>query len=183
MSRKSNLMSLLTMIMVAMLSIGFTSCGDDENENPDSGKPISPSTPVNDPIGTISLSMRNESNGKTKLGDIYIDTGDNFTGAYFTSLGVVNGLGNVSTIPSTGWATRVAVKTGNEYVAAFGESFLRIYVEDYVVNASGEVIGAKIKYQEPFKGLDEEIMLSNDNLEFKYNESSLKDISIKIPIS
>lgn len=179
MSRKSNLMSLLTMIMVAMLSIVFTSCGDDdENKNLDSGQPISSSTPVNDPIGTVSLSMRNASNGKTTLGNIYINTGDNFAGANFTSLGIVNGLGNVSIIPSTGWASQVAVKPGCGYVAYTGGSFTRIYVEDYVISTSGGVIGTDIKYQEPFKGSDEEIILSNNNLEFKYNENSSKDISI-----
>lgn len=179
MSRKSNLMILLTMIMVAVLSIGFTSCGDDdESKNPDSGQPINPSTPVSDPIGTVSLSMRNASNGNTKLGNIYINSGDNFAGANYTSLGIVNGLGNVSVIPSTGWASQIAVKPGHGYIAYTGGSFTRIYVEDYVISTSGGVIGADIKYQEPFKGSDEEIILSNNNLEFKYNESSSKEISI-----
>lgn len=178
--KKNNLLNFLTIMMVMMLSFCFISCGggDDEKENTESNQPIPPSTTVSDPIGTISLSMRNEINGNTKFGKIYINSGNNFAGVYFTSLGTMKGLGEVSKIPTVGWASQVAVKPSTGYVAFSDGSFTRIYVEDYVLSSSGDVIGANIKYQEPFKGADEEIILSDDNIEFKFNESSSKNISI-----
>lgn len=98
-------MNLLSMILVTMLCIGFASCGsdNDDNEDPNNGQPVNPDTKVNDPEGTISLSMRNSNNGKTKLDGIYIDN-ENFRGAYFASVGEVKGLGDITSIPMTGWA-------------------------------------------------------------------------------
>lgn len=159
MSKKSNLMSMLTMIMVAMLSIGFASCGgDDENENPNNGQPVNPGTTVNDPEGTISLSMRNADNGKTKLDGIYIDK-ENFRGAFFASVGTVKGLGNISAIPTTGWADQMSVIPGNGYVVYCNNQYYRIYVVDDIVSTSGGIMGADIKYQKPFIGINESIQI------------------------
>jgi hypothetical protein len=158
--------------MVAMLSIGFTSCGgDDENENPNNGQPVNPGTTVNDPEGTISLSMRNADNGKTYLDNIYISN-ENFRGAYFASVGVVKGLGNVSTIPTTGWAEQMSVIAGNGYVAYSNNQFYRIYVVSDIVATTGGIIGADIKYQKPFKGVDEAISVDEKTLTFNANGGS-----------
>ena len=179
MSRKSSLMSMLTMIMVAMLSIGFTSCGgDDENENPNNGQPVNPGTTVNDPEGTISLSMRNADNGKTYLDNIYISN-ENFRGAYFASVGAVKGLGNVSTIPTTGWAEQMSVIAGNGYVAYGNSQFYRIYVVSDIVATTGGVIGADIKYQKPFKGVDEAIQLPKTEVTLNANAGSSEEIIFK----
>lgn len=167
MRKKSDLLFLLTMIMAAILSVGFISCGDDDAvENPDSGQPISPSTTVSDPEGTISLSMRNSENGKTYLDDIYISN-ENFSGAYFASVGAVKGLGNVSIIPTLGWAGQMSVIAGNGYVAYCNNQFYRIYVVSDIVGTSGGIIGADIKYQKPFKGVDEAISIDEKSLTFK----------------
>lgn len=165
-------MSLLAMILVAMLTVGFTSCGgDDENENPNNGQPVNPGTTVNDPEGTISLSMRNADNGKTYLDNIYISN-ENFRGAYFTSVGAVKGLGNVSTIPTTGWAEQMSVIAGNGYVAYSNNQFYRIYVVSDIVATTGGIIGADIKYQKPFKGMDEAISIDEKTLTFNANGGS-----------
>lgn len=165
-------MNLLAMMMVAMLTIGFTSCGDDEeNENPNNGQPVNPGTTVNDPEGTISLSMRNADNGNTYLDNIYISN-ENFRGAYFASVGAVKGLGNVSAIPSTGWAEQMSVIEGNGYVAYSNNQFYRIYVVSDIVGTTGGVIGADIKYQKPFKGVDEAISIDEKTLTFDANGGS-----------
>ena len=172
MSRKSNLLSLLAMVMAAMLTVGFISCtGDDDNEDPNNGHPINPDTTVNDPEGTISLSMRNADNGKTYLDNIYISN-ENFRGAYFASVGAVKGLGNVSTIPTTGWAEQISVIEGNGYVAYSNNQFYRIYVVSDIVATTGGIIGADIKYQKPFKGVDEAISINEKNLTFDKNGGS-----------
>ena len=113
----------MAMLFVAALSFGFASCGGDDDDdivdpytNP--GGTINPSDNVPDPAGTIELSMRRSNQGDTYLGEsgIHIDNSDNFYNAYYygkiASYGVVKGLGNVSNIPTNGWADQVAVKPG-----------------------------------------------------------------------
>ena len=179
MSKKNNLMSLLAMMMVAMLTIGFISCGgDDDSEAPNNGQPVNPSVTVNDPEGTISLSMRNADNGKTYLDNIYISN-ENFRGAYFASLGAVKGLGNVSTIPTTGWAEQMSVIAGNGYVAYSNNQFYRIYVVSDIVGTTGGVIGADIKYQKPYKGVDEVIQLPQTEVTMNANPGSSEEIIFK----
>lgn len=111
---------------------------------------------VDDPEGTISLKMRNENDGKTFLGDsgIYIDVADNFSGAKFASIGAAKGLGNVTFIPRSGWTDKVAVNPGEAYVAYSEGMFYRLYVEDYILNVSQEILGASVKYQYPFGGCE-----------------------------
>lgn len=165
MKKKNFLWSLLTMIMVCMLSVSLISCGGDDNDDPNNGQPVNPGTNVNDPTGTVSLAMRNTDNGNTYLDNIRIKN-ENFIGASFVSLGAVRGLGNVSTIPTSGWADQVAVEPGYGYVAFSNNQFYRIYVVDNIVNTSGGVIGADIKYQKPFKGSDEAISIDEKSLTF-----------------
>ena len=129
---------------------------NDDNENTNQG--------IDDPEGTITLSMRN---GKgTYLDAIYIDSDDNFTGAMFASLGKVNGLGSVTHIPVTGWASKVAVTPGYGYVAYSEGIYYRIYVTDYTLNALNEIIGANVKYQKPFNGADEDIEAEESRIVF-----------------
>lgn len=171
MKKKNFLWSLLTMIMVGMLSVSLISCGGDDNDDPNNGQPVNPGTNVNDPTGTVSLAMRNTDNGNTYLDNIRIKN-ENFIGASFVSLGAVRGLGNVSTIPTSGWADQVAVEPGYGYVAYSNNQFYRIYVVDNIVNTSGGVMGADIKYQKPFKGVDEAIQLSKAAVTISANGSS-----------
>lgn len=133
---------------------------DDENTNPDSGEIINPGTEVPDPNGTVQLSMRNGDD--TSLDGLYIGKDDNFhgNGWMIASLGKVKGLGNVSDIPLAGWASRVAVVPGQGYVAhnEYSDEYVRIYVIEYIASATtGGVIGAEVKYQKPFKGLDQSV--------------------------
>lgn len=144
-------------------AITLTSCGKDEG--PITNDPITPNTEVPDPTGTIRLSMRDRDNGRTYLDNIYIDT-ENFEGAKFASIGAVRGLGNITNIPTTGWASEVAVVPGNGYVAYANDKFYRMYVVNYILNTSNGIIGADVKYQEPFKGKDEEIQLETNSLTF-----------------
>jgi len=106
----------------------------------------------------------------------YITTDDNFVGGSsdyydagndwkFVTVGKMSGLGNISKIPKSGWAAPVAVTPNTGYVArcvnlvgdGYGNYwsskdtvYVRIYVMDYIVDTSGGVIGANVKYQSPF---------------------------------
>ncbi len=147
--------------------VAFVSCGGDEPNNPDNGDPIKPDTSVPDPAGTITLSMRNEDYGKTFLDDLYIGDDNNFcfffSRNYIASIGTVKGLGNVSNIPLMGWATSMAVEPTAGYVIYNGDSdsYTRLYVTDWKISTDGGIIGAEVKYQKPFKGLDESIRCSS----------------------
>lgn len=152
--------------------IQFYSCGNGEDDPLEDGY-VDPDKEVPDPAETIQISMRNSNNGKTVLdGGIYINN-DNFAGGHFVSLGPVKGLGNITKIPTTGWAGEVAVVPGNGYVAYVDNEanryrFYRIYVVKNLIGESNGIIGAVVKYQTPFKGEDKEIKLESNSLVFPY---------------
>lgn len=155
-------------------------CGDSNGDEPDNPNPINPDKEVADPAGTVKLSMRSEAaagSGKTTINNgLWIDAADNFYAhrGYIVNLGSMKGLGNVGYIPKTGYVETVAVTPGDGYIWAtegyneFGNyernTFYRIYVTNYTQNASGEIIGADIKYQKPFYGKDEALKPSDTNL-------------------
>lgn len=163
MEKKNFLQIMFTVIMVHILSFCLISCGGEENIDANNGGPVNPEATVNDPDGTILLSMRNSDNGKTYLDGIYIDK-ENFRGAFFASVGKVKGLGNVSAIPTTGWADQMSVIPGNGYVAYCNNQYYRIYVVDDIVSTSGGIMGADIKYQKPFIGINESIQVPSTSI-------------------
>ena len=149
-------------------------CGDSNGDEPDNPNPVNPDKEVADPAGTVKLSMRSEAavgDNKTELDDrLFIDGADNFDTdgwGQIVDLGSMKGLGNVGYIPKTGYADKVAVTPGHGYIwkryPYYGiyryamASYLRIYVINYTKSAAGEIIGADIKYQEPFYGKDEAV--------------------------
>ena len=154
-----------------LLAITFVACSSDDASTDGDGN-IKPNVNVNDPAGTVSLSMMKGPSireGATRIGgsDIYIGNDYNFDGGAFISLGTVKGLGNVSYIPTTqGWADMVSVRSGNGYVAYSDGDFYRIFVEKEIVGTTGGIIGYDVKYQAPFKGKDLELELPATSVSF-----------------
>ena len=151
-----------------LLAVAFAACSSDDDSTDGDGN-IKPDVNVNDPVGTVSLSMMKGPSirdGATGIGSIYIGNDYNFDGGYFISLGTVKGLGNVSYIPTTGWASKVSVRSGNGYVAYSNGSFYRIFVEKEIVGTTGGIIGYDVKYQAPFKGKDLELELPATSVSF-----------------
>lgn len=140
--------------------------GCSKNDDPDNGEFIKPDQIVADPTGTIILSMRN--NDDTSLDGLYIGKDDNFHGNGWdiASLGSMKGLGNISNIPTAGWSDKIAVTPGYGYVAhnSYSDEYMRLYVTDYITSTTGGIIGADVKYQKPFKGLDEEIQVKKEKI-------------------
>lgn len=157
---------------LALLCIGaLCACGDNNGDEPEPPTPIEPNKDVPDPTGTISLSMRskNGASSPTTLGNMYINEGDNFFTGYGTiiDLGAVKGLGNVSAIPKTGYANEIKVTPSHGYVYCDGyRNFYRVFVTDYIVDTGGGIIGADIKYQEPFYGKNEELKIKQESIPF-----------------
>lgn len=148
------------------VALACPACGEKDEPAPDG---MDPTQEVPDPTGTIQLAMRDDNNGSTRIDNLYIQD-ENFYGVYnqTVSLGAVKGLGNVAYIPTAGWAQRVAVVPGDGYVAydSYYKKFYRIYVSNFISNTGGGIIGADVKYQEPFLGKDEAISLESTNLTF-----------------
>ena len=155
-----------------LLAVAFAACSSDDDSTDGDGN-IKPNVNVNDPVGTVSLSMMKGPSireGATGIGSIYIGDDYNFDGGYFISLGTVKGLGNVSYIPTTGWASKVSVRSGNGYVACYPYGFFyRIFVEKEIVGTTGGIIGYDVKYQAPFKGKDLELELPATSISFDKN--------------
>lgn len=151
--------------MLCVAAIVLSSCGSDEELTLGG---VDPDKNVPDPVGTITLSMRDKHNGNTYLDGTIQICNENFTGwnSYFTSVGAVKGLGNVANIPTTGWASEVAVIPGNGYVAYSNNIFYRLYVTNFIASTTGGIIGAEVKYQKPFKGKDEAISLDVQSVIF-----------------
>lgn len=163
-------------------------CGDSNGDEPDNPNPINPDKEVADPAGTVKLSMRSEAavgDAKTILDDmLYIDGADNFCIREYSSassiidLGSMKGLGNIEYIPKTGgWAEKVKVTPGHGYLIFYydnsikNSTYYRIYVCNYIKNAVGEIIGADIKYQKPFHGIDEVLKPNEKSLTISPYES------------
>lgn len=183
---KTKVFKLLVTLFVAALPFSFASRGGDDDDNVDPnanpGGTIDPSANVPDPAGTIELSMRREDQGDTFLDEsnIHINNSDNFEfdsgwsyNGKIASYGAVKGLGNVSNIPTNGWADEISVKPGYGYVAYLynknsveNGQYYRFYVVDYITTAGGSVIGANVKYQKPFYGKDEAIQIEEKAITF-----------------
>lgn len=150
-----------------MMALVCPACGEKDEPVPDG---MDPTQEVPDPTGTIQLAMRDDNNGRTNIDGLYIQDENFYGGPSFrvASIGAVKGLGNVAYIPSTGWAVQVAVKPGDGYVVynPSYKKFYRIYVSNFITNTGGGIIGADVKYQEPFWGKDEAISLASNNLTF-----------------
>ncbi len=155
----------MTIIMVAMLSVGFVSCGDDDNDGEASNYD-------GDPIGTVEIGLKNgadpyyytaqnylELDGSEYV--IAVNLANNFTiwkswrillhDPMIVSVGTVKGLGSINSIPSSGWTSEIAARPGNGYIVHFRNEYIRMYVVDYMVDTSGGIMGVYVKYQRNWK--------------------------------
>jgi hypothetical protein len=143
----------------------------------DKADPNNPDNAVPDPAGTITANIAESSSTRINIverGLIGWTAPDNFYlsgywGNYtifasisICNLGAMSGLGNITKIPASGFTaptsssnSSVACEAGHGYVVKFevnggDPEYLRLYVVESIVNTSGGIIGAKVKYQYPF---------------------------------
>lgn len=142
--------SLFGIVLLFLCAIGFVSCGDDDD-------------PKIDPEGTITLSMLNETNGKTLLGEsgVYLDKVNNFVGgnsAFITDLGTVPGLGNVDDFRLLTPSRQMAAQVGHGYWVYDQETVMQFpsgakasrvedtYYKVYVESMMEENKGIRVRY-------------------------------------
>ncbi len=172
---KTNAFKLMAALFVAALSLSFTSCGDDDDN--DGGKTGGSGS---DPSGTVTANIRNDGGslhmdwedeeGYRVNTGLSINDANNFVAGYIiyaedsyndgiVCVGKVSGIGSIKKVPQSGWSRTCAVQPGYGYVlrslekksGQFGDyRYVRIYVVDYMEGTSGGIIGATIKYQAPW---------------------------------
>lgn len=68
------------------------------------------------------------------------------------SVGPVNGLSDIISIPEHGWDQQVAAYPGYGYVGyVYNEFYVRLYVVDWLRSYLGEITGVVLKAQYPFE--------------------------------
>ena len=199
MKKKNFLLSLLTIMMAAMLSVSITSCGGDDSPvstppTPNDGNEQTNVVSNQDPEGTVVVNMNNGSSDNWieigLEGQIHIDAANNFAGynSYvdFASVGVISGLSKITSIPTSGWAKSAAVVPGTGYVArsqirsSYYDSYERVvkyysfykYVRLYVVEHTVNTAGGIMGATVKYQSpFDLPIVLSTNSVTFTSAES------------
>mgnify|MGYP002622384144 FL=1 len=182
---KTKLQTLCCMFaLTAFVTVALPSCGGDDSD--DIITPVTPpnnngnnnnnnnNTPTNtDPDGTQDMALMAGNANSVINGATSVDAQYNLTGGMIASLGKVNGLGAVTSIPKTGWVTSVPVNIGSGYVV-YNET-TEVFCRMYVVGQDGE--GYHVKYQVPFRGTEEELRFSSSEVSFPA-EGGTKELTI-----
>ncbi|MDX9694210.1 MAG: hypothetical protein RBT49_00300 [Bacteroidales bacterium] len=111
----------------------------------------------------MGMTLANLNSGFNTMGSPdgqYWDYMVGYQSGELTNLGKVEGLCYVTTKPSSGYTKNGTIEKGNGYVVRSKKYFInttdapyiyyRFFVEDWIVNTSGGINGAKIKIQGPF---------------------------------
>jgi len=151
---KNILLFICCFIAVAMCN----SCDTDKEREKEKEKVIKTE-------GAVTLDM-SEPNARID-GRISLVEG-NFTGALFTTMGKVNGLGNIKTIPKKEWANNIAAIEGHGYIAYYNNQYLRFYVNTYKNSRS------IVEYQRPFLGSEREIKPNKNAVTVTDNPSDIQ---------
>jgi hypothetical protein len=166
--------------LLLLVSIALFACKKDNGEDPIP----SPNDVVPDPEGTVLISVMNRSNGNNDFKGIRITDAGNFYGSdwTFSGLGNMMGLGNIVTIPQSGYVAEYSARAGYGYVGkqsitngynSYECNFIRFWVE-YTSET-----GAEIRYQYPFKGLSKELQLISNEIILENGSSAQGTVELK----
>lgn len=133
----------------------ISSCSkDDEPDNPTT---TNPNKPVKDPDNTVTLNLL-VGGGTTYLGGevyVFVSSAYNICGNWSTQIvdvGPVAGLGNITSVPESGWKKEAAAIVGHGYVLKCSTpdgDVARLYIDSEMVSTTGAVMGYTVKYQCP----------------------------------
>ncbi|HEY4183394.1 MAG TPA: hypothetical protein VGM90_41505 [Kofleriaceae bacterium] len=126
--------------LIAVLAVGCSTSNDG---------------PVADPVGTVTTELRTGTSirfltGSTSGGpiDLTIDSSLNFQGSV-VPYGPVSGVGEITTVPSSGFVQTASAATGTGFVVKTNDGlklFYAVYVDADIVSTGGGVIGKTIKW-------------------------------------
>ena len=136
--------------LLAVLCLGFASCGNDE-----------PSVPSN----AISLNMPNDDTAQTHIGfsDVTINSSNNFVGHQWSITDLGKKSGFLKNPEPAQVAKEAAVVPGHFYqmmpdanleviagerAFAINSGFYNVYVDSWLIDSSGDITGAKVSFAE-----------------------------------
>ena len=129
--------------LVATLVLGCIGCSTPGSDS------------VADPPGTVTTELRTSSSirfltGSTTTGpfDLTIDGSLNFQGSV-VGFGPVSGVGEITTIPTTGFVQTASAETGSGFVVRTNDGLklmYAVYVDADIVSTGGGVLGKTIKW-------------------------------------
>ena len=148
-----NVYFFLIQALIALSLVCVTGCSKDDPSNSNSSVP--------DPEGTVTANISENrsimlSANTYSFGIGWTEPNNFWLGATsICDMGAMKGLGNITKIPQTGYTsdnTTVACQVGHGYVVVLGPAYAyaRLYVVSSLVNTSGGIMGATVKYQYPF---------------------------------
>ena len=175
--RKEVVAMAICLAVVAMVS-GCIKPNDDPN-NPGNFFPDPEGTITVNTTAGISIQIDYVVNGKAyssgliywgRPDNIVLHSGYNGVDHSICNIGKMNGLGNITKIPSSGFSQPIsytsnttACEVGHGYVVKMHIKrdnswglpekiiYVRLFVVESIVNTSGGIMGAKVKYQYPFE--------------------------------
>ena len=169
--KKKKTNSFCAMTATTLFCFIFTACGGSDDAVMNLPTQQTPVVTTTDPVGTIVLNFKKGTSANEQsvgVGRIYMDNAGNFnfdkgerilvstplSGSYyaydndgieFSSVGKVDGLSGITTIPSKGWSESIAITANTGYIIyKSNKGFARLYVESVTPNE------ATVKYQYPF---------------------------------
>lgn len=161
-------------IYLHFFAICLLSCGTEESDSSNYNNLENP-----DPDGTITVSLYK--NGTDNIDGLKIGKNDCFIVSQppkwlICSLGEINGLGDISSIPFSSWDFEGSIKLGNGYVAynISTETFYRIFINNIAKDELGTIIGYQVKYTKRFYGLDEILQPVPASLSFNWQHDMTK---------
>ena len=164
---KTRILFLTAAFAMTFAAISCSKSDDGENIY-GNGQNIDPNTSVPDPEGTITVNMLNDKG--TYVDDMYIDASNNFCASYYSNytyytyyysdLGAMKGLGNITDPVTTGLTEKCAVIPGHGYwfydaamqfpsgkwAIEDGSSLYKLYVDSWILSGTSTILGAVVKY-------------------------------------
>ncbi len=162
---KTRILFLTAAFAMTFAAISCSKSDDGENIY-GNGQNIDPNTSVPDPEGTITVNMFN--GGETYVDGMRIDASNNFYSyyyngvydCYYSDLGAMKGLGNITDPVTTGLTERCAVIPGHGYwcykaakqfpsgkwAINDGSSLNKLYVDSWILSGTSTILGAVVKY-------------------------------------
>jgi len=143
--------------------------------------------PIKDPEGTVIISIVGGSGGNNFQG-IFLNSAGNFYGTgnewQFVTIGQTAGLGNVTSIPESGYSYEFSARTGYGYIGKRSLitsttakiEYIRFWAE------SAQVSGAEIRYQYPFQGKGTAIDIVSGNTITLESGVNIEDVKFKDPV-
>ena len=147
----------LLLLLVATLSLTITSCGGDDDDEPNAPDQSTTSGITKGTVGeskSVNVVFPNSypvlCGFQVFHGVVSVVDGYNYGTNEICSCGKVSGLSEITTAPSSGWSTSAPLIDGGGYILTYIDGGVSKYVRLMLTtnkSASGEVVGVNYAFQ------------------------------------